>query len=376
MVRTQNPAQSIPKGLNRTTLFRGYTLNELFIIAAPALLIWYGGQFLPSPISDYRLFLGLVGILVGAAINWRTPNHLEPTEWVIGYIMFMLNPDEINHVKLEGGMARKQKDVVNSDILTLAKRTQDEHGIKRIHMNKNALEREDGQMIGAVEATSVLNMALANEEKWEVAVDAWETYLNSTINYPIQVYVRSVPFNVNEYINDYRSRLEDEDIRTRPIMEEILRSFLTWYPDYLSNYGTNEREFYIIFKTKASNINRMDYQEDTIGDLLFKIPLLGKYVGNDPEEIDLTETEKKQLMFNELDKRCQTAMRQGLGQLDQTEMRRVTGTELAFLNKEFWQGRNMDGMSNENLAPPEKGAMTASGNQIDSAEVLEQEVEI
>lgn len=376
MARNQNPAQAIPKGLNRTTLFRGYTLNELIIIAAPALIIWYGGQFLPSPLDQYRLFFGLLGILVGAAINWRTPNHLEPTEWVIGYLMFMLNPDEIDHVQLEGDMARPQKDVVNSDILTLAKRTQDVHGIERIHMNRNAIAREDGEMIAAVEATSVLNMALANEEKWEIAVNAWETYLNSTINYPIQIYVRSVPFNVNEYINDYESRLEDEDIRTRPIMEEILRSFLTWYPQYLSNYGTNEREFYIIFRTKASNINRMDYQEDTIGDLLFKIPLLGKYIGNDPEEIDLTEVEKRQLMFDELDKRCKTAMSQGLGQLDQTEMRRVTGTELAYLNKEFWQGRNMDQSSHEDPSPPEEGVMRGSGDQVDSEEILKQEMEI
>lgn len=373
MSYNRDPTKEIPTGLNKSTIFRGYTIKELGIISAPALVMWYVGQFFPQPIADYRIILGFIGIVFGMAATWRTPEHLEPTEWLLGYFKYATTPDEIDHVRLEGEMARPQKDVVQSDSLKLAKRTQDVHGIKRIHMSHNTVELESGEMIAAIEATSVLNMALASEEKWKVAVDAWESYLNNTITYPIQLHIRSVPFNVNEYINDYESRMEDEDIRSRPIMKEILRSFLSWYPNYLSTYGTNEKEFYIIFRAKASNINKVDYKETTIREGLFDVPLIGKYIGKNPEDVTLTEEEKRALMIDELNKRCQTAMRQGIGEIDKIETRRVTGTELAFLNKDFWQGRELNKSDPEQQPPTDTGAVQSTGEQIDSTEVLEME---
>lgn len=373
MSYNRDPTKEIPTGLNKSTIFRGYTLKELGIISVPALISWYLGQFLPSPLSDYRIVFGFIGILFGVAATWRTPDHLEPTEWLYGYFQFATTPDEIDHVRLEGEMARPQKDIVKADTLKLSKRTQDVHGIKRIHMRNNALELEDGKMIAAIEATSVLNMALASDEKWEIAVDAWENYINNTITYPIQLHVRAVPFNVRKYIDDYESRMEDEDIRSRPIMKEILRSFLSWYPNYLSKYGTNEKEFYIIFKADAANINKVDYKEKTIREGLFEVPLIGKYIGKNPEDINLSDAEKRSLMVNELNNRCQTAMRQGIGQIDQIETRRVTGTELAFLNKEFWQGRELEQSETNQVPPSNTGAVESTGEAIDSMEVLERE---
>jgi len=139
-------------------------------------------------------------------------------------------------------------------------RTQNEIHIERIHKQGGAVERTDGAVVGAVKVDPA-NMALAANREWEQIVNDWEGYLDNTVDYPIQIYSTTKTFPVEEYMSQYNSRLNDPDVKNRPVLKALIQSFTSWYSEYLGYQGTNQREFYIVIAVQEHEVHQTQKDE-------------------------------------------------------------------------------------------------------------------
>lgn len=367
-----DPSRQVPKGLSDTDKIYGYSTEEITTVVVIAFIGMVLTNLIPQSLSGASIFVLLGSILFGILVVFVTPNHLEPTEWLGSMGHYFARPTKVPHLSLADGMAREQKDVIEeAKVYELNERTQEITWVRRVHKDAQAIERIDDAVVGGIKVEPA-NMALASEEKWERMIDSWQSYLDHTLEYPVQIYATSEPFPVDDYIDHYQSRVNDPDLQERPIMQELLRDFLDWYPEYLQYQGTNQKEYYLIFAVEPHEVVGSELEEEGVVEQLSDIPGLGTIVsavfGGDDEEEGVARAKQ----FAELDNRIREARNQGIRPLQNCSSRRLSGFELAVLLKEYWQGRITDfedertigsqGLSyrsNEDAVSPEE---TATGN--------------
>lgn len=337
-VNDNDPSRMVPKGLDEQSVFLNFTRGQAMAIGVPTGVMLIFAMIMPAQISQYAIFFAGAGFIFGVLLTIRTPSHLEPTEWISGFTRYLTTPNEISHLQLQDGVAREQKDFISTKVYQINKRSQDFTHINKVHPESRAVERDDGVVVGAVRVEPV-NMALASQQRWRNVVNQWESYLNNTVEYPIQIYVRSTPFEVDEYIKEYEQRLDDEDIVNNPILEEALESFLSWYPEYLMYQGTNEKEFYIIYTVDEDEIYGSGIEEETFTEKFAKLPVVGKFFESRLKKDSGSEIEKREMMFRELRRRVDDGIKHGVGRIEGCNGYSLTGIETAMLLKEFWSGK-------------------------------------
>lgn len=340
--RGPDPSRQVPEGLEDTDRLWGRSKSEAITVIGTFFTMMVLSSFVPEAYANITPLFLVFGLVLGVLIVFLTPSHLEPTEWVGAMGSYWMRPTNVPHLSLADGMARDQGDFIKeSKVYELNERTQEVTWVECIHKDSNAVERIDGAMIGAIKVDPA-NMALAEDERWERMIDQWQSYLDHTVQYPLQIYATSVDFPIEDYVSHYQRRVNDPDLQKRPILQELLRDFLDWYPSYIQYRGTKQKQFYLIFTVKEDEVIGSEFEEESITEQIVDIPVIGSKLKPYIKGGDEDDREVKAKQLAELESRIREGRSQGVRPLPNCSSSRLSGFELALLIKEYWESRQFD----------------------------------
>ncbi|MFB6284017.1 MAG: VirB4 family type IV secretion system protein [Halobacteria archaeon] len=364
-----DPTRRIPKKIGSSDeIWRGYTLDDLMVGAMPFIVaVVVTAYFLPPNMTQYGYILSGFALFVGAVIIYLTPDHLTASEWVNSYSKFYRRPKKIRNIKYNFGNVREQEDFPESGFLELEERTQDMVDIKKIYKNRDAVMRTDDKLVGAVKVEPA-NMALTTPQRWQANVNAFADFVNNSVEWPFQIYSTTTDFPIDNFVEQRRRRLEDEDVQDNPVFRELIEYWLDWYPEELELRGTHLREYYILIPVGREDVTGGEREERSVGEKLGGIPVLGWFFGSSE---GLTESQIKSRMFNELDERLGLVENQGIRNIDGCKAMRADSAELARILIDYWTSEGDYGDYDQVIRS--KPVVTGSPDLRDPEEIREDE---
>lgn len=318
MVR-QDTSKRVPKSLGTGTKLVGpFTITDIAVAAVPGVLVVLGIQVLaPSgltvagtPLRSLTVPLALPAIGLGAVIVYLTPSYVTPVEWLLLMLGFQTRPGELPHEEARTA--------------TL---------VEAVHPDHDAIERADGAFVGFVRVTPPA-MALATEAEWESVATGFEDVLNTTVDFPIQLYATTRRFPVDAYLDHFTERLSDPDVRANPRLARLIEEYRDWYAADLERRRMTIREHYVIVPVRPREVR---FETESIAQRLAGLPLLGAFVS---VWLAPRIEEERAAMFDALDERLRRVER-GLREIERVETRRVDATTAAELVATFWTGEGV-----------------------------------
>lgn len=318
----RDPAKRIPKSIaTETKLFGKYTLSDLAIALFPGVLVVLATQMVLPPnlrISGYpvqTLTLPIAGmaILVGALFVYLTPGYTTSVDWLATFIGFQRKPKTLAH---EEAKAYTQ--------------------VEQVHPHREAIERVDGAYLGAVRVTPA-SLALATDEDWAATADAFQDFLNTVVDFPVQFYSTTQEFPVTEYLDHYRSRLDDADVKANPKLAALIDAYVSWYAADIEQRQTTIRDHYVMVRVIPEEVQ---FERESLTEQLGRLPLLGVFV---QAWLAPRQEERSEAMFDALDERLRRVER-GIREIDGCTAHRVDAEGLTQLVGEFWTGESYSEM--------------------------------
>ena len=306
----------IPKSLGTDAkLFGTYTLSDLAVALLPGVVVVLCMQILvPSTltIAGYRpqtLTIPLAGaaIVIGALFVYLTPAYTTSLDWFGTFASFHRRSSEATHDE--------------------AKRyTQ----IERVHREKRTIERTDGTFLALVQVSPPA-MALATDEEWAAKAEAFRDFVNTAVQFPIQIYSTTQPFPVDEYLGRYSSRLGDRDVKDNPRLARLIDEYVSWYATDLGDRRMTIRDHYVIVPVSPRDVQ---FERESLIEKLAVIPVLGLFVlARYAPRVE----DQREAMFDALDERTRQ-IAAGLREIDGCDARRVDAETATNLVGEYWAG--------------------------------------
>lgn len=311
----------IPKSLGtEPELIGGYTLIDLVVAVAPAAIVILATRtLLPAmSVGGYSLQaltlpLALLSVLLGALFVSLTPGYVNSLTWLESLVSFHHSAPDAGHTDA-------------------AEHTR----IERVHPDRDALERTDGALVGAVQVEPA-SMALATDQQWRHTAQAFTDLLNTTVEFPVQLYSTTQSFPVDDYLATYEARLDDPDVRDNETLQHLIESYTAWYREDIERRETTIREHYVIVPVRPESVRHTD---DSVTQQLSAVPVVGVFVDVATAS---SVAEERAAMAAELDDRLRSLER-GLRELDGCATTRVPAPELTDLVTDYWashdQGRD------------------------------------
>lgn len=313
-------AKRIPKSIGTDAkLFGAYTLTDAAVALLPGVLTVLVIQaLLPSSLSiagygvqALTVPLAGVAVVVGALLVYLTPAHLTSLDWIETAVRYWRAPAEIAH---EDAKQYTQ--------------------LERVHPERGAIERTDGAFVGMVNVDPP-SMALATDEEWQTKTDAFEDFLNTTVEFPIQIYSTTQDFPAEEYLAHYESRLDDPDVKRNPRLATLIEHYIEWYAAELEDRRMTIRDHYVIVTVTPDEVQ---FDRESLADKLAALPIVGLLVR--AWLAPRVETQRE-AMFDTLDERLQR-VETGLREIDGCTARRVAVEDATALLGEFWTGTQFE----------------------------------
>jgi len=315
-----NPAKRIPKSLGTgTKLLGSYTLTDLAVALFPGVVVVLLVQLvLPSDLAvrGYQLdtfTLPLAGIMiaVGAVFVYLTPAYTTSADWVTSMLGFHTRSSEIDH---EAAKEYTQ--------------------IERVYPDRGAIKRTDGAMIGLVQVIPP-TMALATDEEWGQKSESFQDFLNTTVEFPIQIYSTTQPFPVEEHLAEYQSRLDDPDVEANPQLESLIEHYVEWYEAELAERRMTIRDHYIVVPVTPAEVH---FEEASLAEQLADLPVIGLFIR---ELFAPRKAVEREALIDELDDRL-ARVRSGLRNIDGCTAHRIDATEATKVVGEYWSDESQD----------------------------------
>ena len=312
-------ARRIPKSIGTDTkLFGTYTLSDLAVGVFPGVVVVLALPIvvpsLPGTIADtvraFTLPLAGLAIATGALFVYLTPPHMTSLNWVLAFLGFHRRPKQYAHDE-----ARAKTDV------------------EAIHPAHDAIERSDGAYLAFVQVVPP-TMALATDEEWRTKADGFRDFLNTAVEFPIQLYSTTQEFPVEEYLSHYEARLTDSDVKANPRLEALIREYIEWYRADLESRQTNIRDHYVIVAVHPSDVR---FERESLLEKLTAVPVLGLFVR---AWLAPSLAEQEDAMIEVLSERRQRIMA-GLRGIEGCYAEAVPAEDAAKLVAEFWQGESL-----------------------------------
>lgn len=316
MTSETDPTKRIPKSLSTDTQFLGkYSLTDLAVAGLPAVMVVLITQILipPSlivsgiPVSALTIPFAVLAVAVGGLFVYLTPEYINSLDWLGQFVSFHRCDTEIAHEE-----ARQYTH------------------IKRVYPTHNAIERTDRAFVGAVQV-SPPSMALATDDEWEQKTEGFQNFVNTTVEFPIQIYSTTQSFPAEEYVRRYEERLSDPDVKSNQKLQVLIRHYVDWYDQELVQRQMTIRDHYILIPVGPAEVR---YERTSLLDKFSDIPVLGilvQLLTAPPEE------EERGAMLDELDDRRRRVER-GLRSIEGCDTRQVDAAELTHLIAEYWTG--------------------------------------
>jgi hypothetical protein len=344
-----DPERRVPKFSNdeSTPLWRDYTLNDAALVLGPGFLAMLTLMFLPDQFMLSGLIWSLLLGVVGVIVVLTTPEYMTATEWLTHHISHRIRPSEYHHIKLHAEHKhREQKEEPEHNFVTSAlsatQRTQDILGVDRIfpsdEYGPGAIQLRDGTLIGAVRVLPA-NLTLATAGEWRNATSSLATFVN-TIDFRVLLYHTNRQFDVDKFLSPYRQRRTDPDVRSEPALEELLESFLSWYPERLERDGTTISEYYIVVGVEEHEV-RSDARTSGIADQLAEMPVFSYFVGPDEDDEEIPEAVIRGRQRKQLYDRIEQVIN-GVQQIPDTDSELVNAEDHAATIARAWQREEMN----------------------------------
>jgi hypothetical protein len=320
MSSATDPTKRIPKSLSTDTQLLGkYSLTDLAVAGLPGVVVVLITQVaLPPkltvrgvPVSALTIPIAALAIAFGGLFVYLTPGYVNSLDWLGLFASFHRNEAEIDHEEA------KEYTRVN-----------------RVYSTYDAIERSDRALVGAVQV-SPPSMALATDDEWKYKTEAFQDFVNTTIEFPIQIYSTTQSFPAREYVSRYEDRLTDPDVKSNEKLEALIRHYVDWYDRELAQRQMTIRDHYVLIAVRAGEVR---YERASLLEKLAEIPVLGILVQiwtAPPEQ------EERAAMLEELDERRRRVER-GVRSIEGCDTRSVGASELTRLIAEYWTGREIE----------------------------------
>src|SRR6056297_103030 len=310
-------ARKIHQSLGGTTaFFRGYTIGELMLFLAVAFVTVVAATFVPAALTIPVLGFGLMLVTLLFLLHKVKPRYLWLTEWLVARLSWAIKNKEYTH----GGED-------NSEVRYLTR-------LQRVY--PHAIERTDGALVGAMKVEPA-NMALEDDDAWAKAVQSLSEFPNSTVDFPVKIYVTSREVDDDETIRAHQDRLADADVRSRPVLKRLLEEYVganTTANGEIDSDTTTIREYYLITAVNDKDVEHFDATDDSVLAYLADLPALGRFFGRFQTD-GLTDAEREQFKEEHLESRL-TQLRRGGSSLYRCSVSPVDAYDLAGITKEYW----------------------------------------
>jgi hypothetical protein len=317
---TREASKRVPKSLDGgTPLVGSYTVTDLLVAALPAVFVVLGMQLFVPPDTtiagararEFTLPLGAVGVALGAVGVYLTPDHRATDEWLATMLEYRQRPSQQSHA-------------------TASDHTQ----VERVYPRADAIERADGALVGVVRVDPP-SMALATDAEWREQAAAFQDFLNTTVDYPIQLYATTRPFDVDAYLTHFEDRLADPDVRANERLERLIEEYVDWYADDLERRQTTIRGHYVVVPVHPHEVR---FEAESLVQKLTRLPILGVFL-----KIWLAPglDEERTAMVTQLGERTRLVAR-GLREMDGVNTRRVSASTAVELVAGFWRGESVE----------------------------------
>ncbi|ELY72167.1 conjugation protein [Natrinema pellirubrum DSM 15624] len=292
----------------------------LFLTVAFVTVI--AATFVPSALTIPILGFGIMLIILLFLLHKVKPDYLWLTEWLIARFGWAIKNKEYTH----GGED-------NSEVRYLTR-------LNRVY--PHAIERTDGALVGAMKVEPA-NMALEDDEAWANAVQSFSEFVNSTVDFPVKIYITSREIDEDDVVREHQNRLGDTDVRSRPVLKRLLEEYVssnTTENGDIDSEKTTIREYYLITSVTDSDIEQFDETGDSVLSYLVDVPVLGRLFGRFQSE-ELSESKRDQLKEEKLESRL-AQLRRGGSSLYRCSISPVDAYDLARVTKEYWTCQSQD----------------------------------
>lgn len=309
-------SKRIPKSIDTGAHVVGsYTLTDIAVGTAPGVAVVLVSQLLVPEtltvggyqVARLTLPLTVTGIALGGIVVYLTPSHLTTIQWFGMIAGFVNRPTRVPH---EAAMAHTH--------------------VAALHSAHDVIERTDGAFVALIQV-SPPSMALATDREWAAKANAFQEFLNTTVEFPIQLYSTTRSFPADEYLAHYEARRSDPDVRSNPRLATLIDEYIEWYRADIDQRRMTIRDHYIVVPVTPDEVR---FERRSLTQRLTDIPVLGVFI---EAVVAPRRDEERAAMFEAVDERARL-LRQGVREIEGCTAHRVTAADAAELLASFWRG--------------------------------------
>jgi hypothetical protein len=223
---------------------------------------------LNMPVVIFGPVMGL-GILVGAAVYWRTPAGQSPAQWLYGMVRYKIGPSTYRWkpVVADGGTIQVGE---NSTMEAPApEETQEEEGIIG---DDNTIENIDFKAVhndGMVETEQLFCLLIeVTERQWlildsesrQAVIDSYSQFLMG-IKSPIQTFTLPVPYRAEEYTDNIRQSNQHAPPGESRVLEYGRMQHAQWLENVVELGNIRDRRHFVM----VTAYKDPDMEEDSGG---------------------------------------------------------------------------------------------------------------
>jgi hypothetical protein len=318
-MNARDASKRVPKSIDTGTHILGtYTLTDLAVGALPGIAVILIVQLVLPPgttVAGYQLGaltlpLTLFAIAMGGIVVFLTPSYLTTLQW-IGLI---------------SGFYQGPRRVSFGDTAAMTH-------IAALHPDHGVVERTDGTLLTFVQVTPPA-MALATDAEWAAVAEGFQEFLNTTVDFPIQIYSTTQPFPIDDYLAHYETRRTDPDVRSNPRLARLIDEYVSWYRTELTQRRMTIRDHYIVIPVTPAEVR---YDHESLVQRLTTLPIVGVFV---TVFFAARYDDERAAMFDAIAERTRL-VESGLREMGRCDAHHIGAAEAAELLSSFWRGEQV-----------------------------------
>ncbi|SFK66748.1 hypothetical protein SAMN04487950_0485 [Halogranum rubrum] len=291
-----------------------------------------------SGIDTLALPFVAAGFGIGVAIVYVTPTHLTAWAWLTDVWRFVKRPRTTYNTPANTTHSRNEGGLANYTPFAPDERTQDLTNIKCAWPGAGTIERTDGTMEAFLELTPG-NMDFAMSTDWASLQSIAEDFANNELTFSLRLHTTTRSFPVEKLIDQFGTRLTDEDVRANPIFRELLEEYRETRPAEMHARGLQEIRYFLGVEVTPLEVYNRYADEPTPTERLTEFPFIGfLFTPFVTRRERLTDEERRTKMFEKLDERLLTVRSELVEPASGWSARRLSTVELFVLTMDFWNG--------------------------------------
>lgn len=298
-----------------------------------------GGLLLGASTGIDLLGIGLllIGFLTAIVAVYAAPPQLTAWEWLRNVNRYVFKRPRVTYsYRTDQANESTEGGVIEYTPFTIEESTQELTNVERAWPGAAAIERSDGTMEAYIELEPS-NMDFAMSDDWMKVQRQAEAFANNELDFPITLYATTKSFPADQLVEQLDNRLDDPDVESNPVFQELLEEYRDQRPDDLAD--ARQLHYYLGVEVDRMAVYHRYEEELTPGEKLTRFPGIG-FLFNPfvKRREDFSEAELRAAMFEKLDDRIRTMRSEFIEKVPGWSARRLSTVELFVLNTEFWNG--------------------------------------